>query len=594
MSVARLRSALPWLALLSAGGCFVVAPLGDYEEPSATHPAQGGSAGKHESTGGAGASGGHGAAAGMQPTPGGAAGEGGMAGEAGRGGSAGKGGNMPAAGQPGCTTNEECVERDSRGTPSRCTDDGKCVALENGVCPVVFDDEGYKADDPIYVGAFVTLPPAVPASSTLLYPLRMALDELSGDLYGGLVMPNGKRRPIVLVACDNGEDSVDPAAEHLFDDVGVSAVLATLLPGDMRRVFEKYASRNVFFLSPVGATSAIASLDDQDLVWTMLGQPKDLVPVYRHLVADLVEPYLRNVRGIGDRPLKVALLRGADAFGLELSTLVVDQLTWNGESVADNDDDGNFRGYTFDGGISAEDVKNDLLDNFHPDLVISTAGEDVTRANSGLIALLEKEWAARAPDELRPFYVLSPFNAGDLGPVTELLSTQLSATAFYEPGTRFVGVTAATAEDQTLQKQFEVNLQTKYKNPTLDTGNYYDAFYFLAYAMYGARVNRPQGTDIARGMRRLLAGKPFDVGVGDIDAVFDELAKDGTTIELDGTQGRPAFDLDTGVHIDPGAVFCIGVTEGNSIIALPNELRYVPTTGDFKGQFRCFDGFYPP
>jgi hypothetical protein len=588
MLAPRLRSFLPWLALLSAGGCFVVAPLGEYEDPPATKPAKGGGGGKTPAGGGAG--GGSGAAAGMQST----AGEGGIAGEAGNAGSVGKGGSMPTAGQTGCSTNEDCVDADPRGTPARCTDDGKCIALENGVCPLVFDDEGFKADDPIYVGAFAPLPPAVPESSTLLYPLRMALDELSGDLYGGLVMPNGKRRPIVLVACDNAEDSVDAAAKHLFDDVGVSAVLATLLPGDLRRVFEKYAARNVFFLSPVGATSAIASLDDQDLVWTMLGQPKDLVPVYRHLVEDLVEPYLRNVRGIGDRQLKVALLRGADAFGLELSTLVVDELTWNGESVAKNDDDGNFRGYTFDGSISAEDVMKDLLDHFHPDLVISTAGQDVTRANSGLIALLEREWDARAAGELRPFYVLSPFNAGDLGPVTELLSTQLSSSAFYEPGTRFVGVTAAPAEDQTLQNQFEVNLKTKFKNPNVDTGNYYDAFYFLAYALYGARVNRPQGTDIARGMRRLLAGTPFDVGVADIDAVFTELAKDDTSIELDGTLGRPAFDLDTGVHIDSGGVFCIGASESSSLYVESDKLRYVPTTGDFTGKFTCFDGFFPP
>jgi hypothetical protein len=587
MAVPAFRASLPWVAALSAAGCFLVAPLGEYEEPASSAGGKGGIGGIGGLAGGkTGASGEGGAAGTMEPTGGTspAAGMPGMAGDTGDAGTPG--------GPTGCTSNQECIDlhENENAAPYRCTDAGKCVRLNNGVCKLVYDDEGYKAADPIYVGAFAPLPPALPETSAVLYPLRLALRELSGDAYGGLLMPNGKRRPIVLVVCDNGEDSVDQAAEHLFDEVGVSAVLATLLPGDIRRVFERYKDRNVFFLSPIGATSAVAALDDQDLVWTMLGQPKDLVPVYRDLVQNLVEPYLRNVRGIGDRPLRVVLLRGADAFGIELSSLVAKELTWNGKSVKENDDDGNYHGYTFDGTITPAEVVQEILDQAEPvDLVISTAGQDVTRAETGVIELLETQWMGY-PDALRPFYVLSPFNAGDLGAVTTLIGIELEGPDL-EATKRFVGVTAASAEDGSLQQAFAVNLGDNYPKSNPDTGNYYDAFYFLAYAMYGARVNDPQGTDIARGMRRLLAGERFNVGVDDISSVFKALAVDGASIELDGTLGRPAFDPETGVHVDPGAVFCIGADA--SVYVSPNALRYAPATGTFQGNFPCFSDFAP-
>jgi len=581
MAAPVFRASLSWVLALSAAGCFLVAPLGEYEDAPGSAPGasrgggNGGIAGSRMES-----SSGEGGAAGAEPM-GGAPPAAGTSGDAGE----------PPVGPSGCASNEECVEL-AHGDPSHCTDAGKCVALENGVCPLVYDDEGFKAADPIYVGAFAPLSATVPENSVVLYPLRMALREISGDAFGGILMPNGKRRPIVLVACDNGEDSVDAAAKHLFDDIGVSAVLATLLPGDLRRVFERYEDRNVFFLSPVGATSAVAALDDRDLVWTMLGQPKDLVPVYRDLVEDLVEPYLRNVRGIGDRPLKVALLRGADAFGVELSSLVAAELTWNGKSIAENTKDENYRGFTFDGTLDPADVATELLEEFVPDLVISTAGEEVTRADSGLIDQLETQWGRLGLDVPRPFYVLSPFNAGDLNPLIDLLGAELVGTD-HDATKRFIAVTAASAEDDSLQQQFAVDLRDAFSASNPDTGNYYDALYFLTYALYGARVDDPQGTDIARGMHRLLDGMRFNVGVEHISAVFDALAMDGTSIELDGTLGPPAFDPASGVHVDPGAVLCFGTSPGtNNVYVAHNALRYERASGSFQGKFSCFNDFF--
>lgn len=569
------------------GGCLLVTPLDTPPggQPSAGAPANAGRAGALVQAGGSGGGGNGGRE--TQSAGQSAGGEAGETPEV----------QAGAAGEPsnngGCTSNAECMKRSVNNLPYRCTE-GKCVALENTECPYVYDVESAKASDPIYIGAFAPLPPAQPEASSALYPLRLALGELSGDANGGLVMPNGKRRPLVMVVCNNCADgscsatSVDKATDHLVNDVGVSAVLATLLPGDLRRVFESHADDDVFFLSPVGATSTLESLDDHDLVWTMLGQPSDLAVVYRDLVSELVEPYLRNVRGIGSRPLRVVLLRGTDAFGAELSSLVLSQLVWNGKSATENGSD-NYQGFTFDK-LSPADVATSILE-FIPDLIISTAGEEVTRDDSGVISLVERQWSGPvtmgAP---LPFWVLSPFNAADLGPTARLLKVE-TAGADPEPTKRFIGVTAAGAEDPQLQNEFALNLKDTYSNADPDTGNYYDAFYYLAYAIYAAHENDPRGAAIARGMHRLLDGPAYNVGLADIARITKALKDETSTIALQGTLGPPAFD-EQGIHVDPGAIFCLAPS-GDGVTVYPNALRYDRASGGFEGTFPCFSGFVP-
>lgn len=569
------HAGLAALAAATLGGCMLVAPLDDTFVPPA--PSAGAGAG------------GQGGVSGK----GGSSNGGSVSGEAGRsdetGGTTGGTGSLTAP----CDSNAQCVERSGTNAPYRCNADHECVPLRSSECPLVYDIESVKADNPIYVGAFAPMPPGAPEASTVLYPFRLALNEING-VFGGLPMPNGERRPIVLVACNNcaGDtcqpEAVDTAAQHLIDDVGASSVLATLLPDDLRRVFEDHREKNVFFLSPVGATSALGSaFDDDDLVWTMLGQPKDLSIVYRDLVAELVEPYLRDVRGIGSRPIRVALLRGSDAFGIELSARVAEELVWNGLSSIDNGD--NYRGFAVDS-RPLDEIVNDLI-ALAPDLVISTAGGEVTRGESGIIWQLETKWNGFVVNVPLPFWILSPYNAGDLLDVVDLLETEMTG-ADAEPTERFVGVTAASSPDGDVQSLYAVNVRDTFTDADPDTGNYYDAFYFLAYATYGSRVNDPKGADIARGMRRLLSGDPYDVGVTAIADVLAALEDDAGTIELNGTLGPPVFDS-AGIRVDSGALYCFQAS-GAAVLVQHETLRYDRATASFGGTFPCFSDFYRP
>jgi hypothetical protein len=551
-------------AASALAGCMFVAPLDEYPSGEHTSPTNGGSG---NPSGGA-------------VALGGAVDMGGMAGMAGAPESAAGSGNTG-----GCQTNLDCVAN-SADEPYLCRSaDHSCVALKTEECPLAYGD----ASDPnaIFFGAFATLNAAVPEDNAIVWAHRLALDELSGDANGGLPGgPNGKRRPLVMVVCNNSTDTVDKGLSHLADDLRVPAVLATLKPGDLRRGFEAHGERDIFYLSPTGATRTLVETPDHGLIWNLLGQPSDLAPTYARLLA-LAEPYLRTQRSL-TRPLRVALVTTNDAFDSDLATFVEQVLTFNGKSITANAD--NYAGFTVNTSDPQPEVWAQQIVAFQPDVVVSTASESFSQ-KSGLLEALESDWNELNLTAPRPFYILSPYNAGDLTDIHDLMSNLIKGGVDSQANRRFVGVSIAGAADLTLQNQFATRLRTEFKDAYTDTGNYYDASYFLAYAMYAAGNGPLTGSAIAAAMPRLINGKAIDVGPTNIAAAFLALSKPDSSIELDGTLGPPDFDPATGVRHDQGSVLCFQLSNG--VLSLETDvLRYDTQLGQFQGTFPCFDGFY--
>jgi len=565
---ARIKARAPLLAAVASllAGCMFIAPLDEYPDADKITPGAvaGGNSG--------GAGGGLGGAAGANDNAGG-----------------------PDAGAPnggdtgGCRTNQDCVAS-SADEPYLCrTADHSCVALKTEECPLAYG----TVSDPnaIVFGAFATLNAAVPEDNAIVWAHRLALDELSGDANGGLPDgPNGKRRPLVMVVCNNSADTVDTGLSHLADDLRVSAVLATLKPGDLRRGFEAHKKdRDIFYLSPTGATRAVADEDDDGLIWNMLGQPSDLAPTYAKLLT-LAEAYVKVQRSL-TAPLRVALVTTNDAFDSELASFVEPVLTFNGQSTSKNSDAGTYAGFTMDTGDPQPESWAQQIIKFHPDIVISTASETFSE-KGGLLETLESDWNELDLTAPRPFYILSPYNAGDLSNVLALMNNLIQGGVDAQPNRRVVGVSIAGPTDLTLQNQFATRLRTEFQNAYPDSGNYYDASYFLAYAMYAAGAAPLTGSAIAAAMPRLINGKAIDVGPANISAAFQALQKPDSTIELDGTLGPPDFDPKTGVRHDQGSVLCFKLTSG--VLSLETDvLRYDTELGQFQGTFPCFDGFYP-
>jgi hypothetical protein len=539
-----------------SASCLVVQPLEDYP----TQASRGGSGAMEQPAGG----------------------------EGGGGGSSGS--NVGNAGSGGCETNADCKAAGTADEPYLCRAmDHQCVRLRQEVCPVALADD-ISNPNSIVIGAFATLDQSNPERSAIVYAHQLAWEELSGDDIGGLPGPGAKRRPLSLVICYNQEDKVDAGLAHLVDNLGVKGVLATLKPGDLRRAYEKYADKDVFYLSPVTVTESVATLEDDGKVWNLLGQTRDLIPTYTALLPR-VEAFARSRQlpegqggeggggGVGGAsapdapPLRVALVTTLDAFDSELARKLESVLAFNGKSKDDNELDGNYKAFTA-AGTAPEDITSivDQLRGFRPAVVLSAASEVMTVAN-GVIKLTETTWELGG-DEPPPVWVLSPFNAGDLTYLSPLIGSLAVDTEEDLMQDRFIGVSIAGPTDNEAQFDYHSSLGKRFGDIYKDTSNYYDATYFMAYAMLAAGTDLPLGgARIAAGMQRLLQGSPTPIGPDNILDVFDVLQEPGATLELRSMLGPPSFDPTTGVRQVDGSVFCFNRT-GKQATPVFDSVRY--------------------
>jgi hypothetical protein len=572
-----LNGALIGLSLALAG-CLLVAPLDEFEKSAA-------SAGKSGKAGGSGGEpGGGGAGTGEGGAP--SAGSGAEAGDSSTVGEAGRGSGGEAGAPSGCRTNVECIVGGGS-EPYRCRSDGECVRLKTEECRLTLGD--IQDPDAIYIGSFAPLG-VNPEDNDVVPAESLALTEFNRD--GGLPGPDGKLHPIVMVFCDNDtEEQVLAGMDHLANDVQVPGVLAMLLPDHMQAVFEQFEEHGIFYLNPVGTTRTVADLDDDGLSWNLLGQPSDLAPVYAELVR-LLELHIRAQRVLEEDLIKVALVTTTDPFNSELANYVTEELEINGAPTSENDDE-HFRIFTvvLDQPLEDQLAIGDAVREYRPDLVISTAGLAYTRPQ-GVLQRIEMRWLETEGAEVpRPFHVLSPFNAGDMDYVIQFVSALMglpdSTPTDELANERFVGIEAAGALDQRLQNQYADRLRGVDSNADVDTGNYYDAFYYLAYSMYAAeKLPSLTGADIRFGLGRLLTGPSYNVGPP-IAEVYEALRPENSQIKLIGTLGPPDFDMN-GNHIDSGAVFCIQRSD-DALGKFPNALRYDRSRRRFEGDFPCFE-----
>jgi hypothetical protein len=570
--------ALGVLPLLCAAGCLLVTPLDDLPAP---RPSDG--RGGEASVAGAGPGG---------AEDGGDGATGGSSGSAGKGGSGGGAGTTPS--DDPCETNAECMQRFAQ-EPARCRpSDQQCVPLLNDVCPLAYG----KAEDPnaIFFGTFTTFNPSALEENSIAWAHRLALEELSGDNIGGLPDgPGGKSRRLVMLLCSNLSKDVDAAMKHLVDEVEVPAVIATLRPGDLRRAFDDYQDREILYLSPVTVTETLVTRDKSNLVWNLLGKPADLAPAYAPLLA-LTESFIYEERALpAEVPLRVAFVTTKEAFDSELGVAVPPLLTFNAKTVSENG--ANYRGFEIDpADPKLAELATELI-TFRPHVIVSAANE-LLSSDKGLLQTVEIDWGdpnnpgTKEERDFRPQWILSPFNAGDLEGMRVFIKNlnEGSDPLTYQ---RFLGISIAGPADTTLQNSYATRLRTAFRDAYQDSANYYDAIYYLAYGMYGAGTDEElSGPSIARGLQRLVSGKPFSVGPKAITSVFDELSRPDQGVELASTLGPPNLDPETGVRSVEGSVFCFD--NKNGVQLQVDALRYDPETKQLIGDdFPCFSGFYP-
>jgi len=483
----------------------------------------------------------------------------------------------------GCTTNSECIDAEENfGEPAVCRH-GTCFPLKVGTeCPWVLGAGGEDLDnlrkaDPIIIGAYAPIDLGAATKSAYVANYDLAIEEMNEATSGGLTGgPGGSLRPFVAVVCDSIDDpDFDLSLGHLIDDLEVPAIISAIFAKDLKSAFtEKGQPNEVFFLSPIDADSSLTSIIDDDLLWHMLGAAHNLSPGFIALVHD-VETYVRQQRGIADSdPIKLALVDADTQFLNDITDDLLSGMTFNGQGWFENGD--NFLRSQTDSALEVPqpDVSQtvDELIDFVPDVVVSVGSPE----SLDLIHQLEAAWTPQ--QEERPFYIVSPYVFGQ----PDLLASTLA-----DVHQRMFGINFAAAEQAALYNNYFSNLQQAYPNTEDLDGkeNFYDAAYFLMYAIAGAGPPPVTGREIAVGMKRLInptSSTPrYEVGRSHVTDALTALSVTSSRIALIGTLGDPLFNI-TGARADLPSVYCVAdrVRIQNALLYDPvNEEIYEPASG---------------
>ncbi|HKO93476.1 MAG TPA: hypothetical protein VJU61_20120, partial [Polyangiaceae bacterium] len=444
--------------------------------------------------------------------------------------------------------------------------------------------DNLRSESPIIIGAYTFIPTNVGLTdSAVTANYQFALDEFTTNAPGG-GLQNGRRK-IAMVACSvNAPETYTESINHLIDVVQVPAVIAPLPSADLVTLFDtKGRDNGVFFLSPVDADSSLVTLEDDGLVWNILGRASDLASAYVPLL-DRTEAYIRAERGGQTDPIRVALITDETRFQRDIS----DELTgtqplfFNGQSASANftsgtcgapagADAGASAGPCFmsrsapsdptaTGAAAAYTALIGELAAFRPDVIVSTTGYSfVTEVMEPLENYLE--------DDAKPFYLMGPYHA-DLPELRDAVvggnATTCNAVAC-PLSERVLGINFESSRDPTLVESYRLRFGSEYPQYNLIFENFYDSAWYMFYALAAAgNVGELTGADIRQGMRRLVWAEPtreFGIGDSDVSDVLYALGSIGTNgIQLDGTMGLPDFDPATGARNTLGSAFCFSAT----------------------------------
>jgi hypothetical protein len=576
----------------------------------------GGAAG-NSITGGGPTTGGNPATAGNAGTAGSAAtsgspATGGIPTSAGSAGTAGVAGLAGAAGKAQCASHAECVA-ENNDAPSICKN-GRCLVLtDNALCPVIIPKKTYlsilknEKADPIIVGGFSNI-----TNSSSRYDVRsivnwdLAFDEFNSNSssLGGLPpFGNNPRRPLLGLICQGYNVDVAPAMKHLTQEVQVTSILSTLSTGRLLAAWDftrdpGYVSAGwqpVFFMNAGGANRELATTTTGGLMWHMLGDSHVMAAVVAALVRQ-IEPYVNAQRaanyastGVDDpasTPLKVTLIYSDYKEMVDLRNALTDgdlrhpesQLTFNGLPAIDSKNSDHFHQAEIG---SAENVQSGASPNVQPgvlELQTNPPHVIVAMATSEfpkiVVPSIENTWPTK---QIRPYYVMSYaiFNTIELQDVASQFSGKSPPLEM-----RVVGIADSQALDSHSKRLYDAyysRLITAYDSGALATSlsgteNYYDAAYYLLYAIAAAAANRPSVTadNILGGLTgKVISSVPIesvDVGpsyIGPTIANLNNLAL-AYKFSLWGTMGAPNFDTTTGIRTSPTSAWCIQKSAGKS------------------------------
>lgn len=446
----------------------------------------------------------------------------------------------------GCTNNRHCSLVDPRfpicsAVGAQCvdltSDDGACYASSGYVDQTMGELTGAQL---ALVGAFA---PALKSSNWL--SMQLAADEINAD--GGLPLGTGPNRPLVLLACDDRVESIEPAMKHLVNQLGARALLGTLEEESLSAALSVGATRNsAIFLTP-SSVDATASAEDVDAVWALGTRTTELAGFYPdvvQLVARVADARRTDLHSL--RLLSVIDQAQEDD---TLAEAVLPSLVLDGSGTAEllREDRSRTLRLSDD---SPTDRAQKLADAaaFAPDIVLLFVGGTFAspRGKPRTTIVQDMENLSAASNGWRPLYVLGARNLED----SFLRELALHNDDYRR---RVVGVTVARAADPQLAQPLQARFAAAFPQAESSSGlgvtsSVYDALYFLAYALAAApRDDGPLSTqDVRTGLQDVMMAGADRVDVGPGPDGLDKArvaSRARTPFDTYGTNG-PAGSVD--------------------------------------------------
>jgi hypothetical protein len=459
---------------------------------------------------------------------------------------------------------------------------GSCIPLKHKECKLVYEEESLKtSNDVILVGAFAPLDNNTPEVDTVLQSYHLALNEIMSYTRGAVGFgKNSPDRPFVIVACQSdGAELLSESFDFLAKTLKVPVIVTNQKSEDLEEQVSRLISEDAkpMFLSPNSSDPNLAAMNDEGLLWHMLGSPIDFAPAYKKLI----DIQASRVTGGEARILTVV----NDVRAMEQIADVIEKtLKVNGLSTTEASAVGTYRRVS----IESQDLHSNDADTskivpailqVRPNVIVFLAGPEVIQP--GIIDT-EGGWQAYGLDEA-PQYVLSHhlFNNREL-------SDKLYALTGSE--SRIYGVNFAGAKDPTLYNRYISSLKAKYPEaykPSYE--NYYDAANFAMLSIIGKARNVPTsqitGRLVVEGFKRLIDknAPKYDLTPDILPNLSTNILEADTdaTVYLTGTLGEPNYDLQTGTRRDDSAVWCID-RQNNAMTYASGAVRFNYDSNEFE------------
>lgn len=489
----------------------------------------------------------------------------------------------------GCTTNKACTDAFD-GAPYICKNVGdECTPLLSETCPQIYGD--HTDDNAVILGMGYTLTgPEHKYGERAFLALTLAFEEIRKNANGlPPSTPGGARRPIVMVACDDGaaldnaDEIQDKSVKHLIDDVGVPAIFGYSYSDITIRLATSFdIPANVMVLCSHCTSPSLVTLPDNGLLWTAEANDADVATPLAALL-QYFEPIVREEQGIAeDDPIRVGLVSSDSPAYSPVADVYDATVQFNGMSAVDNGS--NYR---------RADYKNPI-DNPEPDYsavadamlqhkphIIQFIGNAEVAAE--VMPLIENGLGATDP---KPHYIFIPDNYPGVNVIDAINATDMGTGNLYP---RIHGVYKPPA-DLPLYDQFKIRYEAAYPGEKMTIqGNHYDSAYTMAYAIAAAgNVPKLDGPTLAAAMSRLVPeGVPIDVGPAKINDAFSALAAGGN-IDLQGIAGSLDWNLQTGIPPGTAGAWCIAPDGAGALDFSTNTgLEYKGSSREFTGEYNC-------